>query len=67
MALQRGYFVAQSRRYLHTMNINAAADGMPGDSCYSYNPAMAERAMRINGGNQRDFSLSAAMLLRFEP
>lgn len=65
MVLHRGYFVAQSRRYLFD-GYSGVTDGRPSDTCYSYNPKVVERALRING-SLRDFSLSPEKLLKFEP
>ena len=68
IALQRAYFVAQSRR--HSFDPPEAnpgiADGMPHGSCYSYNPGAVERAFR-SAGTVRDFSNTPEKLLRFEP
>jgi len=67
-ALQRAYFVAQSRRYdFDPPELNpATADGMPHGSCYSYNRGVVERAFR-SGGTVRDFTHGAERLLRFDP
>lgn len=67
-ALQRAYFVAQSRRHdfdppEHNPGI---ADGMPQGSCYSYNHGVVEHAQR-SAGTVRDFTRAADKLLRFEP
>lgn len=66
-ALQRAYFVAQSRRYTFDPPHDnpGTADGMPQGSCYSYNAGMVERAFR-SGGTVRDFTHAADQLLRFE-
>lgn len=65
-ALQRGYFVAQSRRWLYLpIEANSAiADGMPIGGCYSYNTGAVERAQRIKG-SVRDYSKSSERLLQF--
>ncbi len=67
-ALQRAYFVAQSRRF----NFDPPAanpgigDGMPQGSCYSYNHGAVERAVRSTN-TVRDFTKAPEKLLRFEP
>lgn len=68
IALQRAYFVAQSRRFsFDPPEANPGiADGMPQGSCYSYNPGAVERALR-SAGTVRDFTHAADKLLRFEP
>lgn len=65
-ALQRGFFVAQARRYSYVPieRYPAITDGMPPSSCYSYNIGAVERALRIRG-SVRDYSDSAEELLRF--
>lgn len=65
-ALQRGFFVAQARRYsyLPVERHPAITDGMPRTSCYSYNTGAVERALRIQG-SVRDYSGSAEGLLSF--
>ena len=67
-ALQRAYFVAQSRRFdFEPPEANpGSADGMPHGSCYSYNRGVVERAFR-SAGTVRDFTHTAEKLLRFEP
>jgi hypothetical protein len=67
-ALQRAYFVAQSRRFdFDPPEANpGTADGMPHGSCYSYNRGVVERAFR-SAGTVRDFTHAAEQLLRFEP
>ena len=68
IALQRAYFVAQSRR--HSFDPPAAnpaiGDGMPQGSCYSYNHGAVERAVRSTN-TVRDFTNTPEKLLRFEP
>lgn len=66
-ALQRAYFVAQSRRYSFDppQDNPGTADGMPHGSCYSYNAGVVERAFRT-AGTVRDFTHAADKLLRFE-
>lgn len=51
VALQRGYFVAQSRRTANSPAVEnpATADRMPQGSCYSYNTGVVERALRVEG------------------
>lgn len=68
IALQRAYFVAQSRRFsFDPPEANPAlADGMPQCSCYSYNTGVVERAVR-HTVTMRDFTRSPEKLLRFEP
>lgn len=65
-ALQRGYFVAQARRYDTSPEREhpALADGMPDGVCYSYSAPAVQRAERIEG-SKRDFTADAAGLLRF--
>jgi hypothetical protein len=65
-ALQRGFFVAQARRYRYAPveRYPAMTDGMPTGSCYSYNTGAVERALRIRG-SVRDDSDSSARLLHF--
>lgn len=65
-ALQRGFFVAQARRYSYVPveRYPAITDGMPAGSCYSYNTGAVERALRIRG-SVRDYSDSSARLLHF--
>ena len=51
VALQRGYYVAQSRRVsrLPFQDYPAGADKMPDGTCYSYNHDVVARARRIEG------------------
>lgn len=67
VALQRGYFVAQARRYRTTpeRDFPATGDGMPEGVCYSYSTAAVARALRIPG-SRRDFTEDASGLLRFQ-
>jgi hypothetical protein len=67
-ALQRGYFVAQARRWSYEpIEQNpASTDGMPVGACYSYNTGAVERARRIKG-SVRDYSKSSERLLQFLP
>ncbi len=64
--LQRGYFVAQARRWSYEpIEQNpACTDGMPLGACYSYNTGAVERALRIKG-SVRDYSKSSERLLQF--
>ncbi len=65
-ALQRGYFIAQSRRW-NTRPIEehpASTDGIAVGACYSYNTGAVERALRING-SVRDCTAGAEQLLKF--
>ncbi|MBP9712594.1 MAG: DUF2889 domain-containing protein [Sterolibacterium sp.] len=64
--LQRGYFVAQSRRW-NTRPIEehpASTDGISVGACYSYNTGTVDRALRING-SVRDCTAGAENLLKF--
>lgn len=65
-ALQRGYFVAQARRYATSPEHEhpARGDGLPEGVCYSYSSPALPRAERIEG-SKRDFTRSEANLLRF--
>lgn len=65
-ALQRGFFVAQARRYSYVPveRYPAITDGMPTGSCYSYNTGAVEHALRIRG-SVRDYSESSECLLHF--
>jgi len=64
--LQRGYFVAQSRRFAASPAAEhpAISDGMPEGVCYSYTTPAVQRAQRIDG-SRRDFTNDADALLRF--
>jgi hypothetical protein len=66
-ALQRGYFVAQARRYLTVpeREYPAIGDGLPEGVCYSYSSPAVQRALRIEG-SKRDFTGDPGALLRFE-
>jgi hypothetical protein len=66
-ALQRGYFVAQARRYLSVpeRDYPAIGDGLPEGVCYSYSTPAVQRALRIEG-SKRDFTGDPGALLRFE-
>lgn len=66
MMLQRGYFVAQARRYEPTPERDhpAIGDNMPQGVCYSYSSPAVERATRIEG-SRRDFTNDDSALLRF--
>lgn len=68
IALQRAYFVAQSRRFsFEPAALNpGAADGMPHGACYSYNRGVVERALRSDG-TVRDFTHTPDLLLKFLP
>lgn len=67
IALQRGWFVAQTRRYRMTPvhEYPAIGDGMPEGVCYSYSTPAVQRAERIEG-SKRDFTHRANALLRFD-
>ena len=64
--LQRGYFVAQARRWTYepVEQNPGITDGMPHNVCYSYNLGAVERALRIRG-SVRNYSASAEPLLQF--
>ena len=68
VALQRGYFVAQSRRYsvepieLYPANAEFVMEG----SCHSYSNGVMERGLR-NAGSIRDFTHAEEQLLQFYP
>jgi hypothetical protein len=66
VALQRGYFVAQSRRVarLPYQDWPAGADNMPDGTCYSYNHDVVARALRIEG-TVWDLTDKPELLLRF--
>ncbi len=68
VALQRGFFVAQSRRYISQpiAKYPATTDGVRDGICYSYNHGVVERALRIEG-SVRDHTASAERLLKFDP
>jgi len=65
--LQRGYFVAQSRRFVSepAREHPAGADGLPDGVCHSYSTPAVQRAQRIDG-SKRDFTNDADALLRFK-
>lgn len=65
-ALQRGYFVAQARRYDTSPERDhpALGDDMPDGVCHSYSAPVVQHALRIEG-SKRDFTRSGADLLRF--
>jgi hypothetical protein len=65
--LQRGYFVAQARRYDTSPEREhpAIRDGMPDGVCYSYSTPAVQRAQRMEG-SKRDFTNDPEALLRFE-
>lgn len=64
--LQRGYFVAQARRwsYVPLARHPAIGDNMPRTACYSYSEVAVHRARRIHG-SVRDLTQSADPLLQF--
>ncbi len=66
VALQRGYFVAQSRRVarLPFQDFPASADNMPDGTCYSYNHDVVARALRIEG-TVWDLTYKPELLLQF--
>ena len=65
--LQRGYFVAQARRYDPTpeRDYPARGDGLPDGVCYSYSAPAVERAERIEG-SRHELTDDAGAVLRFE-
>ncbi|MDY0067051.1 MAG: DUF2889 domain-containing protein [Steroidobacteraceae bacterium] len=67
LTLQRGYFVAQARRYDTSPERDhpAVRDNMPDGVCYSYSAPVVQRALRVEG-SKRDFTHDAEALLRFE-
>ncbi|MGD9598344.1 MAG: DUF2889 domain-containing protein [Steroidobacteraceae bacterium] len=67
LMLQRGYFVAQTRRFVITpvKAHPAIGDGMPDGVCYSYSTPVVQRAERIDG-NRRDFTHDPDAMLRFD-
>lgn len=66
MALQRGYFVAQARRFTTDPERDhpAIGDGMPDGVCYSYSRPAVQRALRI-AGSKREFGSNPEGLLTF--
>lgn len=68
VVLQRGYFVAQSRRMRNTpaAEFPASTDELPDGTCHSYNAAAVGRALRIEGA-VRDLTHRPEALLQFEP
>ncbi len=64
--LQKGYFVAQARRYdiEKTAGQPAALEPARRNVCYSYSDGVIEGAVRLGGGS-RDFTFSEEALLRF--
>lgn len=66
VALQRGYFVAQSRRVarLPFQDFPASADNMPDGTCYSYNHDVVALALRIEG-TVWDLTDKPELLLQF--
>ncbi len=68
LALQKGYFVAQARKY----DIAQMADTPAQDSaamqgvCYTYSPGIITTAKRV-GSNARDFTDTPELLLKFVP
>lgn len=68
VALQRAYFVAQSRRFSFEPAADnpGISDGMPHGACYSYNAGVVERALRRDG-TVRDFTHTPELLLKFLP
>lgn len=68
IALQRAYFVAQSRRFNFDPPAEnpAIGDGIGQGACYSYNHGAVERAVRTSV-TIRDFTSNPEKLLRFEP
>lgn len=66
LVLQRGNFVAQSRRIapLHSDHAHPASNHGRGSVCYSYSPGIVEHAMTIPN-SERDFTDTPEQLLRF--
>lgn len=66
VALQRGYYVAQSRRVVRLpfQDFPASADNMPDGTCYSYNYDVVARALRIEG-TVWDLTEKPDLLLQF--
>lgn len=66
MALQRGYFVAQARRYdpSPVQDHPAIGDGVPDGVCHSYSAPAVRQALRIEG-SRRDFTNDPESLLTF--
>jgi Protein of unknown function (DUF2889) len=66
LVLQRGYFVAQSRRYdyMRSGGRPAQDDNMPEGACYTYNAGVVEQAIHTDG-MARDFTDTAEKLLQF--
>ena len=64
--LQRGYFVAQSRRhdYMNAAGRMAREDNMPDGACYTYSAGVVEHAVHT-GGMGRDFTAAPDQLLKF--
>ena len=64
--LQRGYFVAQTRRYdyINSAGRSALGDKMPEGACYTYNAGVVEQAFQTEG-MVRDFTDTQEQLLKF--
>ncbi len=64
--LQRGYFVAQTRRYDYKNSAGRPAleDNMPEGACYTYNAGVVEQAFQTEG-MVRDFTGTQEQLLKF--
>ncbi len=67
LVLQRGYFVAQTRRYdfKNFTGRAAAEDSRRPDACYTYNTGIVEQAFQVENAI-RDFTDTSEKLLKFE-
>ncbi len=65
--LQKGYFVAQARRYNTEKAAGQSAlhEQAQRNVCYSYSDGIVEKAVRL-GGNSRDFTNTPEQLLKFQ-
>lgn len=66
LVLQRGYFVAKSRRYdyMNSAGRLAREDNMPEGACYTYSSGVVEHAVHT-GSMGRDFTDTPDQLLKF--
>ncbi len=64
--LQRGYLVAQGRRYDKDASAGMRVDGHRErhGACFSYSPGAVERAI-VTSGSDRDFTQARELLLKF--